>query len=73
MKIDTSGLGIIDSDEKKVLECYIDERLIRQRKSFDEYIVDQDSRDFDLDIRDLRILAEKFNVQVTDDEILLSN
>ena len=72
-KIATDQLTIIDSDEKGVLECYIDARLITQRKQFDEYYVDSDKREFELDIRDLSILSEAFIVQVSGNEIILFN
>ena len=72
-KIATDQLTIIDSDEKGVLECYIDARLITQRKQFDEYYVDSDKRELELDIRDLSILSEAFIVQVSGNEIILFN
>lgn len=66
------NVGIITGDQKKVLECYIDSRYFRQRKSFDEYYVDADRDNFKPGINDLQILAEQFVVEVTTDAVLIS-
>ena len=65
------NLGIIDSDQKRVLECYIDARFIRQRKSYSEYYVDINGAELDLDIKDLMILGEQFNVSVHSDSVTI--
>jgi hypothetical protein len=65
-------LGIIDGDQKRRLECYVDSRFFRQRKSYDEYYVDVDYVSFELSIDDLMILAEQFTVTVTANSVALS-
>jgi len=57
-------LGLIDGDQKRVLECYIDSRLFRQRKNYDEYYVDSNVEEFKGGLDDLGILAEVFGVRV---------
>lgn len=71
INLDLSRLGIIDLDQKRALECYIDERLFRQRKSFSEYYVDSQGVELEIDIKDLMILAEKFSVMVNYDSVIL--
>lgn len=65
------GSGIISGEAKRNLECYIDSRFFRQRKSYDEYYVDTDSVELSLGINDLMILAEDFDVRVMTDSIYL--
>ena len=67
-------LGIISGDQKRALECYVDARDFRQRKTYDEYYVDVTSCTHDnIEINDLTILAELFKVLVLDDCILISD
>ncbi len=70
--LDTANLGIMDGDKKRALECYVDVREFQQRKSYDEYYLNNSARDLELDIRDLLILAEQFIVTVGIDTIYLS-
>ena len=64
MKVNIN-LGIIEGNAKRTLECYIDSRLLRQRKNYDEYYVDVHSTiDTDWRLGDLMILAEHFKVVV---------
>lgn len=72
MTIMDISVGIITGDQKRVLECYIDARFFRQRKSFDEYYVDVDIVEFDHGINDLMILASEFSVSVTSNSISLT-
>jgi len=67
------NIGIIEGDDKRVLENYIDSRVFRQRKSYDEYYIDINGTELDLDIRDLMILAENFLVDVFSDYVELSS
>ena len=59
-------LGIIDGNCKRQLEVYVDSRLFSQRKDYDEYQVDTDEVKIRMDIKDLFILSDKFNVRVGD-------
>ena len=65
------SLGIIDEDQKRTLEDYIDTRFIRQRKSYSEYYVDINGVTLDLDIKDLMILGEQFKVLVHSDSVTI--
>lgn len=69
--LDTSNLGIMEGDKKRALECYVDAREFQQRKSYDEYFLNNNLRNIELDIRDLLILAEQFIVTVGVDTIYL--
>jgi hypothetical protein len=66
-------LGIIEGDVKRRLEDYIDTRLFKQRKNFDEYTLCATSTEFNADIGDLMILAEIVTVRVLDDCVMLSD
>ena len=66
-------LGIIDLDQKRALECYIDERLFRQIKSFSGYYVDINEIDLEIDIKDLMVLADQFNVIVSYGSVILKD
>ena len=70
-KVDLYALGIIDLEQKRALECYVDERLFRQRKSFSEYYIDVRSVDVVIDIRDLMILSEQFDITISCDSVIL--
>ena len=59
-------LGIINGNAKRQLEVYVDSRLFSQRKDYDEYQVDTDEVKIRMDIKDLFILSDKFNVRVGD-------
>lgn len=72
IKLELSGLGIIDINEKTALEDYVDSRAFRQRKQFAEYYVDWQDVNLEIDIRDLMILAEIFNVEVYEQSVRLT-
>lgn len=57
-------LGIINGNAKRQLEVYVDSRLFSQRKDYDEYQVDTDEVKIRMDIKDLFILSDKFDVRV---------
>lgn len=57
-------LGIIEGKEKRQLEMYVDSRLFRQRKDYDEYYIDADEVKIRMDIKDLFILSDSFEVRV---------
>jgi len=61
-------LGIISGESKRLLEDYVDTRLFSQRKSYDEWYVEQYTIPWeaDLDLKDLFILSEKFDIRVGD-------
>lgn len=59
-------LGIINGNAKRQLEVYVDSRLFSQRKDYDEYQVDTDEVKIRMDIKDLFILSDKFDVRVGD-------
>jgi len=72
IKLELGGLGIIDTVERMALEDYVDSRVFRQRKQFAEYYVDCQDVNLELDIRDLMILAERFNVVVHEQSVRLT-
>ena len=67
------NIGIIEGDDKRALENYVDVRYFRQRKSYDEYYIDVTDIDLKLDVNDLRILADNFKIQVLSDYVELSS
>lgn len=71
-RMELGTLGIIEGDKKRMLECYVDGRLFRQRKTFDEYYVDDTNFSIELDLRDLQFLAESFRVTVLPDCVIIS-
>ena len=73
LRIELGSLGIIEGNKKRFLENYIDERLFRQRKSFDEYYIDVTSINLNIDLGLLMILAEQFKVIVLEDCVILSD
>ena len=72
-RLELGALGIISGKQRKALECYIDARAFRQRKSFDEYYVDLTNVEMGLDLRDLMIFAERFKVIVLEDAIIIAD
>lgn len=62
--LDATGIGIIDGDSKRLLQLYVDETIFRQRKSYDEFYMDQNMFVLDLDIDDLMRLSRCFNIEV---------
>ncbi len=70
-QLDLSNLGIIDIYEKQALEDYVDSRAFRQRKTYSEYYIDWNSANICIDIQDLMILAERFKVEVNDQDVTL--
>jgi hypothetical protein len=72
IKVDLE-LGIITQEEKEILECYVDSRLIVQRKSYPEYYVQVDKIGYDVDLNDLQILSQVFTVTVHYDSITISH
>ena len=71
VKINLDGLGIIEGDQKRLLESYVDERLLTQRKQYDEYYVNIAVLEIEIDIRGLMILAEKFKVTVLESSVTI--
>ena len=65
-------LGIISGEQKRIIEPYLDARLFRQRKTYDEYYVDIDVIEGNFSIRDLMILAEGFDIEVKSNRIVIS-
>jgi hypothetical protein len=65
-------LGIIEGDDKRFLESYVDSRVFRQRKSYDEYYVDVPYIEMDVDLGLLMLISEKFKVQVFPDCVTIS-
>ena len=65
-------LGIISGDEKRFLEKYVDPKIFRQRKSFDEYYIDESKVDVDLSLTTLMALSEWFKVSVHSDHASLT-
>ena len=73
VRLELGSLGIISGEQRRALECYIDARAFRQRKSFDEYYIDLTNVELGLDLRDLMILAERFKVIVLKDAIIIAD
>ena len=72
IKLDLSYLGIIQGDNKRALEDYVDPSYFKQRKSYDEYTIDkQYVFVFYRCIGDLMLLAENFKVIVYQDSVCL--
>ena len=59
-------LGIIEGDAKRQLEVYVDSRLFSQRKDYDEYTTEVNEVKIRMDIKDLFILSNSFDVRVGD-------
>ena len=74
IKVDFGQLEIIEGYERVALEDYLDARLFRQRKSYDEYYCDAGEEELlNIDVRDLMILAASFKVEVTYDSVRISS
>ena len=71
IKLDLSAIGIIEGDDKRALENYVDVRCFDQRKNYDEYYINTDNHELIIDIKDLMILAENFIVKVGSDAVYL--
>ena len=72
-RLELGTLGIISGEQKRALECYVDVRAFRQRKTFDEYYVDLTNFERVLDLRDLMILAERFKIIVLEDAVIVTD
>ena len=72
-RLDLGTLGIITGEEKRLLERYVDMRLFRQRKNFDEYYIDATNYEIDIDLVGLMVLAEKFRVIVLNNSIIITD
>ena len=64
-------VGLLTGEQKRALECYVDARCFRQRKSYDEYYVDTDPVAISLRLQDLYVLAEEFTIEVGPDAVYL--
>jgi hypothetical protein len=73
LRLELGTIGIIEGDKKRFLEEYIDSRLFRQRKTYDEYYINVTSVEVNMDLGLLMILAEQFKVMVLDDCVILSD
>ena len=72
-RLELGSLGIISGEQKRALECYVDARAFRQRKTFDEYYVDFTNFERVIDLRDLMILAERFKIIVLEDAVIVTD
>ena len=70
--LELSTLSILNGYEKRALEDYVDTRMFRQRKQFDEWLVSGQVT-VDIDLGDLMILADHFIVEVCNDGVALKN
>jgi hypothetical protein len=71
IRLELGTLGIIEGDQKRLLEEYVDERCFKQRKSYDEYYVTTTNIEANLDLGLLMIIAEKFRVVVCEDAVII--
>ena len=67
-KVCFERLGVISGESKRLLEDYVDTRYFSQRKSYDEWwIADYTTLlELELELSDLFILSEKFEIRVGD-------
>jgi len=72
-RLELGCLGIISGEQRRSLECYVDARAFRQRKTHDEYYVDLTNFECNLDLRDLMILAERFKIIVLEDAVIVTD
>lgn len=76
MKVLYLDFGIIVGEDKRILEQYVDPDNFKQRKSFDEYYIEERfvclKPDITLSVELLRTLSKDFHVRVFTDEIVLS-
>ncbi len=65
-KVHLSRLGIISGESKRLLEGYVDTRLFSQYKSYDVWYIQDYTKplELDMDLRDLFILSERFEIRV---------
>ena len=70
--LELDQLSILDGNEKRALEDYVDLRRFKQRKQLDEWVVGGQVK-VDVDVGDLMILSEKFIVEVCSDGVALKN
>lgn len=73
IRLELGTLGIISNQQKCALECYVDTRLFRQRKTYDEYYVDTTNYDVDIELGDMMILGELFKVIVLYDAVIITD
>lgn len=73
VRLELGSLGIISGEEKRVLECYIDPRDFKQRKTYDEYTITSTNCIAPLHIADLMILGEHFRILVIKDCVIISD
>lgn len=66
------NLGIICGENKRILEEYAGSEIFRQRKNYDEYYIDAQDIELDLDLHKLMVLSESFRVQIYPDYIEFS-
>lgn len=71
VRLELGTLGIIDGAMKRTLESYVDSRMFRQRKTYEEYYIDGTNVEAEINLNDLMILAEHFTVLVTEDCAIL--
>ena len=65
-------IGIIQGDEKRHLEDYLDAIFFDQRKDYDEYYINVKEVEFvDVTLQDLMYLSERFKVVILNDVIHL--
>ena len=72
-RFELGTIGILEGDRKRILENYIDERLFRQRKNYDEYYIDVTNYEVDVELGDLMLLGETFKVVVLEDAIIIAD
>jgi hypothetical protein len=72
LRLELGAMGIIEGDTKRFLESYIDSRLFRQRKTYDEYYIVVTNVEVNMDLGMLMILAEQLKVRVLEDCVILS-
>lgn len=72
IRFELGTLGIVEGDEKRILEAFIGEESFTRRKNYDEFYCRVTTKEVDVDIKDLMWISEHFRVLVVSDAIIIS-
>ena len=71
-RFELGTIGIIDGDNKRILENYTGNDIFTQRKSYDEYYIDVTSCEVEIELDDLMRLSRTFVIKVWTDALILA-